>query len=315
MTPMDATLEADLAGAPVGARAETSGLRLAVIVPTIGRATTVRRTIARLARQTRAPERILVVAVGPADVDGLSALATGAEIHFAPKGLCSQRNHGLRQLGAGSDLVLFFDDDFLPADDYLATAERLFLDQPDLVGATGRVIADGANGRGFSFEEAEATLVADDVVFDPEARNLPRRALYGCNMVMRLSAVGEQRFDEDLPLYGWQEDIDFSFRLGARGRLIKPLDLRGVHMGEKAGKTSGRRLGYSQIANPVHLLKKGSIPPNLALKLMRNNIASNLLGSLAPSPYIDRRGRLAGNLAALFDMARGRMSPLRILDL
>jgi len=313
MTPMDGILDADLARPR--ALPAAGGLELAVIVPTIGRAATVRRMIARLARQTRAPERILVVAVSPADVEGLAAVAPNAEIHFAPKGLCSQRNHGLRQLGGRGGLVLFFDDDFLPADDYLARAEQLFLAAPDLVGATGLVVVDGANGRGVPFEEAEAILATNAGVAGPGPHELPRRALYGCNMVLRLAAIGELRFDEDLPLYGWQEDIDFSFRLGARGRLIKQLDLRGVHMGEKAGKTSGRRLGYSQIANPVHLLKKGSIPRNLALKLMRNNIASNLVGSLAPSPYIDRRGRLAGNLAALRDLALGRLSPLRILEM
>jgi hypothetical protein len=37
--------------------------------------------------------------------------------------------------------------------------------------------------------------------------------------------------------------------------------------------------------------------------------------SLRSEPWIDRRGRLKGNLLAMFDVLRGRSDPRRILDL
>ena len=37
--------------------------------------------------------------------------------------------------------------------------------------------------------------------------------------------------------------------------------------------------------------------------------------SLRPEPWIDRRGRLAGNLRALRDLVTGRLAPGRILEL
>jgi hypothetical protein len=86
-------------------------------------------------------------------------------------------------------------------------------------------------------------------------------------------------------------------------------------MGEKIGRTSGLRLGYSQIANPLYLLGKRSIPRDLAWRIMRNNMSSNLWGSLWPEPYIDRRGRLTGNLIAIRDLAMRRLHPRRILEL
>src|SRR5690606_17061373 len=138
---------------------------------------------------------------------------------------------------------------------------------------------------------------------------------YGCNMLLRASAIGDLRFDENLPLYGWQEDIDFTVRLGTRGRLEKSPALRGVHMGIKTGRTPGKKLGYSQIANPIYLLNKRTIPPRLAWKLLLQNPAANLAKAWRPEPYIDRKGRLAGNLLALRDLAVGRMHPSRILDL
>ncbi len=174
------------------------------------------------------------------------------------------------------------------------------------------MIADGANGPGIDFETAEALLAEAAPSTEPL---LSRRGLYGCNMVFRAAAVSGLRFDENLPLYGWQEDIDFSHWAGRRGRLVRSAALAGVHMGEKAGRSSGKRFGYSQIANPLYLLKKRSMPRDRALRLMRNNLISNLILSVLPEPYVDRRGRLLGNLLALVDLARGRLDPRRILDL
>jgi GT2 family glycosyltransferase len=289
--------------------------RIAVVIATIGRPVTVRRCVERLARQTRAADLVMVVGVQAADAAGQAAAGVRPEVFLAPRGLCRQRNHALDRLAGRCDLVIFFDDDYLPADDFIATAERLFAEQPDLVGATGRMIADGALGPGLGFDEAVARLEADRLDPDPPSWTRPIRALYGCNMVYRAAAIGTLRFDETLPLYGWQEDIDFSYQMARRGRLLKCDALAGVHLGEKAGRTSGKRLGYSQIANPIYLLKKGTIPPDLARRLMRGNLASNLLRSIRPEPYIDRRGRLAGNLLALIDLPRGRLDPRRVLEL
>jgi len=302
--------------APASPRADRPAhLTIAVVVATVGRARTVRMAMDRLARQSRAPDRVLAVAVTPADIEDLDQAAIGVETHLSTRGLCCQRNHGLAVLGGGNDLVVFFDDDFVPADDYLEKAERLFAEHADIVGATGRVIADGVNGPGVSFAAAEAILEADTFAAEETAAVRPKRALYGCNMVYRAAVIGDLRFDEALPLYGWQEDIDFSYRLGARGRLVQCDAMSGVHMGEKVGRTSGRRLGYSQIANPLYLLGKASIPRDLALRIMRNNVASNLLGSIRPEPYIDRRGRLMGNLVALRDLVTGQIHPRRIFEM
>jgi hypothetical protein len=41
----------------------------------------------------------------------------------------------------------------------------------------------------------------------------------------------------------------------------------------------------------------------------------NLLRAICPESYVDRRGRLKGNLLALLDMALVRMKPERVLDL
>ena len=290
------------------------GLRIAVIYATLGRPELARRTIQDLQRQTRAPDIVLVSAVTPGDVVGIEALEPAPELVFGAKGLCAQRNRGLDALAGRADLIVFFDDDFIPATDYLAEVEALFAGRPTLAGATGWVLRDGIKTPGISFEEAMA-IIADHAkprIF----RTRPLDGgLYGCNMIIRALCADGMRFDERLPLYGWLEDLEFTYRLHERGELAWSDALRGVHMGTKGGRTSGVKLGYSQIANPVHILSNGGGPRQHLLWQMVRNLGSNLILSLRPEPYVDRVGRLRGNLLALADLLRRRLDPMRILVL
>ncbi len=289
-------------------------MKIAVIIATTGRAALLGRTVAHLGRQTRPADRVIVVGVTAADTAGVSeAAGFPVELVHCQRGLPRQRNAGLRRLGEGADIVVFFDDDFVPAPNYLAVLEQEFAARPDLVGATAMLLADGIKGAEIPFERAAAMVAAHQPASPLSERRLP--ALYGCNLCIRLGAAAGLWFDEALPLYGWQEDVDFSYRLGRKGLLIHTSRLAGVHLGAKAGRTPGKRLGYSQIANPVYLLRKQSIPPRLAWRLMIRNLAANCARSFWPEPHVDRFGRLRGNLHALVDLAHGRIHPERILSL
>ena len=48
---------------------------------------------------------------------------------------------------------------------------------------------------------------------------------------------------------------------------------------------------------------------------MARNIAANLVRSLWPESYVDRRGRLRGNLLAMLHVLPGRIEPEYILKL
>jgi GT2 family glycosyltransferase len=229
-------------------------------------------------------------------------------------GLPAQRNTLLS--GAGeADVLVFFDDDFFPEDTYLQAIEDLFRREPDVVMATGTVVADGILGPGLSPEQARRHL--------DEVRPKPLEHLeevyngYGCNMSVRMSSVRtlDIKFDEALPLHGWLEDVDFSRRLAPAGRIVRSNLLRGVHLGNKAGRSSGVRLGYSQIANPLYMVRKGTMERGRAYKQIGRNILANAVKTLRPEPWVDRRGRLIGNLRGAVDAVRGQLDPQQILKL
>ena len=284
--------------------------RLFVIVATVGRAALTTSTVALLEQQTRAPDGVIVVGVTADDVVGVGDGINTVEVALGARGLPRQRNRGLDLLAGRADIVTFFDDDFVPALDYLEEVERIFGDRPDVAGVTGNLIADGINGAGYSLDEAQALIAAHAARQDPSFQD--RQALYGCNMSVRLSAAEGLAFDEALPLYGWLEDVDFTAQLGRRGRLVSTGRLTGVHMGTKGGRTSGYRLGYSQVSNVVYLARKGTMEVRLGRRLLAQNLVSNVVRSIWPEPHIDRRGRLRGNALALADLVRGRVDPRRI---
>lgn len=291
----------------------TPALRIAVGIATAGRPEQLALTLARLARQRRRADRVVVCPAGPEDIDLAALPPYDVHVVRGPRGLTAQRNRILEACGA-VDVLVFLDDDFYPADDYLEHVEHLFEREPDVVIATNHPLLDGASGPGV--DAAHAARVVDALAPNPVGRLelRPTYGGYGCNMALRLAPVRAHalRFDESLPLYGWLEDIDFSRRLAPHGRIVACAQLRGVHLGTKRARVAGVRLGYSQVANPVYMMAKGSLSPAYGLRQMAANLAKNLLRAPRPEPWVDRRGRLRGNLLALADLLRGRMSPGRI---
>ncbi len=292
-------------------------LQIVVGIATSGRPEVLAETLADLLRQSQPPSGVVVLYGKKSDIEQLPARFPFFRFIQGAGGLCEKRNRILDEIAGGmaeTDLLLFIDDDFLLDRDYLRVIAHAFAANGSMAAATGAVLADGAKGPGLTVNEGRATL--GRAGFPGPHLDEPRPAFntYGCNMAFRLETIREHglRFDEQLPAYGWYEDIDFSRRLLAHGSVMHVPGARGVHLGTKAGRVSGRRLGYSQVANPAYLFRKGSFPLGNTLRSIGRNFASNLVRSVAPESYVDRRGRLRGNLLAFGDFLRGRMHPSRI---
>jgi GT2 family glycosyltransferase len=288
-------------------------VKIEIGIATANRAAIVERTI-KLIRGTQTHQVGLLVSIA----SSLDFVDTGEDDHLkvlmGARGLTAQRNAILRNSQA--DLVAFFDDDFLPSPDFIEETLRLFSENPDIVVATGTVIADGARTGGLEYEDGLRLLA--DAGANTGGEPTATYGAYGCNMVVRMDAVrrGGITFDENLPLYGWQEDIDFSRQLAPQGRIVRSPRLRGVHLGTKrSGRSPGKQLGYSQIANPYYLVKKGTMSTQFAWRLVRNNVGGNIARFLRPEPTVDRRGRLLGNALAVRDILIRRCRPGRILEL
>lgn len=286
-------------------------LAVEVVFATRGRAAVVAEVVRALDRQILGPHAITLSCHTRADAGDL-ADRSDIRLLVGGDGLAHQRNRALQDPAPGTDIVVFFDDDFLPHEGWIEAVERRFRTDANVVAITGNVVADGIKGPGLSFVEAAAALI------DREGRRSdPDRAPYspyGCNMAFRRSAIEGLAFDERLVLYGWLEDRDFGGALAKRGgRSIRLGEALGVHLGVKAGRLSGRRLGYSQIVNPVYLRRKGTVTTASLIWHVFKNVTSNAALSLYPEPYVDRFGRLRGNARGAAELVLGRASPERAL--
>jgi hypothetical protein len=114
----------------------------------------------------------------------------------------------------------------------------------------------------------------------------------------RTASIASVRFDERLPLYGWHDKSGM-----------------GSPLGTKRGKGSEVRLGYSQIVNPAYIVSKGNMSLVVAFQLASRNFLANIVKSTQPESYVDRRGRLRGNMIGLFHLMTGRLTPEYILTL
>jgi glycosyltransferase involved in cell wall biosynthesis len=284
---------------------------ICVIIATRGRAELLAKTVRLLDEQSLPPTRVIIACASEDDLDIKTFRQDDRyRVIIGKPGLPAQRNLALNHVPKDCDYVVFFDDDFVADSHWLEAAAAVFRQDPQIDGLTGDVIADGVKGPGIAFDEA-LRLVAGHrpVAVD---RMIEGYSPYGCNMAFRWRAARDLRFDERLVLYGWQEDRDFGATLAKHGgRLVKIRAAFGVHLGVKTGRGSGRRLGYSQIVNPLYLGRKGTMSPAGVFRHIASNVLSNFAGSIVPQPHVDRRGRLNGNFVALRDLMRGQAQPER----
>lgn len=289
----------------------------AVIVATRGRPGIVRSLVEQLSEQSRPPEHIFVIGSATNDIAGLNPGQANLTVRVGRPGSSPQRNDGLALAGSRFSYIVFFDDDFVPSCFWLERMHMLFESRPGLIGLTGNLLADGTTTEGIDLTYAKAMVRAQDSrsAYSRFLREFDYGGNMGCNMAFRASALRGVQFDERLPLYAWLEDADFRAQVEQRGSLLRADVLWGVHLGHKMGRGPGLTLGYSQMANAAYLAGKGTVPLSHLLKTASKNLISNTVRSLWPEPYVDRRGRLQGNLMALADLARGRITPERVLEL
>lgn len=291
-------------------------MKVAVVIATMNRREVLADVLAHLEKQTRPPDTIVLSAPDETHIPAYDAKTFSLDAVFGPKGSCVQRNRALSRV-RDYDIITFLDDDFLPAFNYFERLTAAFAQHPEWAVIMGNVASDGAHGPGFTFAQGLAQLerIQDqrrETPLEPVSKHI---GAYGCNMSVRGNQLGDVRFDERLPLYGWQEDIDFTSQLRRHGDIVSSESIFGVHLGVKSGRVSGIKLGYSQICNPAYLVRKGTMPASFALPLMTRNLLANMAKSLWAEPYVDRRGRLRGNLLAAFHLMRGKIEPEYILKL
>ncbi|WFG44928.1 glycosyltransferase family 2 protein [Pseudonocardia alni] len=282
-----------------------------VVLASAGRPELLADAIRTCSTLTGVPFRGVVSVPDERSLPADRSVLQGWEVVSGVRGLAAQRNAALDAL-PGVDVVAFFDDDAVVRPDYLRRAVDFLDTHPAVLGLTGRVLLDGAVSGEIPQDAADAAIAASAA--HPVTGTWRRtRELYGCNFVVRVSGAPDLRFDARLPLYSWLEDHDFARRLMRLGELAEVDDCVIVHRAAASGgRQAHDRLGYSQVMNPLHLVRTGSFPRLLAAQQIFRPVAKNLALSVVGPSRSWRRERLRGNWLAARHALRGRITPEHI---
>jgi len=294
--------------------------RITVILCTLNRAVVLHDTVLSLLAQTVPIEEILIGTPRSESVQAETLALPRTRMIETRLGLTVQRNACLDQVASGMNLVAFVDDDMEFCRDYFEQMLRLFDENPDIAAASGRLLHDG--GIYTPIDRASASILCRDVETLPPADSItyePRPYAYGCNMVFRAQVICDLRFDEELPLYAWLEDSDFSHRALA-GRRLGPVtcfQAMAVHLGWQGGRVAGVKLGFSQIVNPFYLWRKSRTfsLPHFVVQYWLRCLVGNFLGTLHGPEIEDRPGRLRGNFKGFWHLLQGRCDPKMAIHL
>ena len=237
---------------------------LSVVICTKDRPEMLATCLESLQRQTRRPEEIVIVdaSATPARdaADRLAGNMRGcrvALISSAP-GLPRQRNLGTR--ATTGSVVVYLDDDVVLDAGYLAAVARTFDDDRSgqIGGVGGAQVPDPTPREGLLRRVACRLFLLDtygrgvvkrsgrpDYVFSPRSR-MEVEFLSGCNMAYRRDVLAALSFDERLSGYALGEDLQFSYRVSRRWKLVLTPDARLDH--RHAGEGRPLRDDYQAMA-------------------------------------------------------------------
>ena len=229
---------------------ERAGLpSVSIIINTIDRVDSLSRLL-NSCRQLTHPDFEVIVVNGPSTDDTAALLdAFDGEIKAltCPRpNLSESRNIGLR--AAAGEIVVFIDDDALPADrDWLDSLIEPFFDPG--VGAVGGPVLRGDLEDSFEFREGKVSDYAQHQ-FDRDDPAIPTRAerlipsVRGCNVAFRAAALAEVGgFDERFSYY--VEEADVCQRLVKVGYRIENAPAARVR---HYSATSARRRGPNRMS-------------------------------------------------------------------
>ena len=289
--------------------------RISVVIATTNRANILDETIQSLKKQTLAPSETIISVASESDCSEAMKSDPSVKVVIGPPGLTYQRNTGMKAVDPLSEYILFLDDDMALSRFYLRNSANVMRDCQDVVLIAGAVLV-------LDTTRQTAEQIVEEFDANPPAEELTTaHSANGCNMFARASHAKSVLFDENLPLYALNEDYDWSRRLAAFGRIVHARACAVAHLRTPSGRVSDRRFGYSQIANPYYLWRKGSIAEfsRVLNYHWSRSVPMNIVGSIVPRSNGPDRGqrreRLRGNLIALVDIVRGRNSPNRVLEL
>lgn len=288
---------------------------LVLIICTYKRVAALRSLLESVRRQTRYPDRILIVDGSP-DNETRTMLATETffkleyfKVEPHERGLTKQRNFGIARSGL-ADIIAFLDDDTILEPDYFAELLRVYETHPDAIGAGGYITNEvkwqkGSSNLqnpfcydGWCREEGTRWTLRRKLRLDstvppgymptfghgrsvsflpPSGKIYPVQQLMGGVSSFRKSVFETFTFSTYFQGYGLYEDADFTLRVSGKGQLYLNTAARLGHFHEASGRPDRSAYGRMVVRNGWYVWRVANPDPNLKDCIKWHSITGLLL--------------------------------------
>jgi GT2 family glycosyltransferase len=292
--------------------------KLSLIVATKDRPADLRRLLESLEAQSVIPAEIIVVDGSASPVDRVVGEFQSLPIRYRkhwPPSAAAQRNAGVNACSSLSTLIGFVDDDTTFECDSIKNMLRFWEFAPDeLLGAAFNIrnfphrksaglkhsemaeMLGLYSGKAGCVSKSGWQTVFGEMKEDEYVEWLPTTAV-----VFRRSVLDQDLFDEAFDTYSYLEDLDLSYTVSRRGKLIVVANAGFFHFPSPSGRITPRQFGRCEVRNRLHFVRKHK------LSLFRCYVALAIRLGMSVSGCIIQRNaselrRAVGNIEAIFKL-------------
>lgn len=251
-------------------------MKIAFVVATKDRPSDLRKMLQSLADQSRKPDEVIIVDSSSEPVHAVVKDFEGLNtkyLHHPKPSASAQRNAGIGAVGSDMDLIGFLDDDAVLEEGALEAMHKFWQDAPDDVGGSSfnlknfeqpenQWLKNSRLARWAGLYSREKGVVMPSgwqslmgtvdkttyVQWLPSGASLWRRDLFK-----------EFRFDEYFDGYSYLEDLDFSFSVSRKNRLVVVADAGFYHYPSPSGRVGAYQFGRMEVSNRIYIVRKHSL--------------------------------------------------------
>ena len=294
-----------------------SAIKNSVIVCTKNRSNDLTKLICSLCRQTLLPDELIVI--DASEDDNTYKILQGKKYkkffniiyEKTEAGLTKQRNTGVSR--AKGQYLFFFDDDVILEDDFIDIVYRTFkqYEGNNVGGIMGRIVNIYKSPKNWDQLFKKIFFLSDIGKGRVKLSGLPSikidnnisfvESLPGGCSAYRKKVFLDYKFDENLKGYAYLEDVDFSFRVGKKYKLLYQPEARLSHF-PSTYLTGDKRVFKKQLVQHQRYLFKKNMPKNIQYHI---GLWASLIGALLYNGIIQRDPR------ACLGIIEGLLNPLK----
>jgi len=242
--------------------------RIAFVVPTMNRPAELRRLLASVECQSVLPDEIIIVDGSTEPMECLSRDFPHLSLKYVrifPPGLTKQRNAGMAMLSPHITLAACLDDDLVLEPGSIEAMLRFWDGAPKHIGGASFNIVNVRSPRALlvksvfrmdSFRRGAVLRSGYEATIAPVRDDTYVEWLCGGATVWRRPVVEEFQYDEWFKGYAYFEDVDYSYRVGRKYRLIILANAQVKHFSPPVKESRNYKLGKCQVINRRYFMHK-----------------------------------------------------------